>query len=82
MHSKFVFLRQYFSNIGYPLGTVNSHIKKFLAKHFENYSEQIERNSFDQICFFSLLFFGPNFLKSMVLKLCYIGPMKSVPITL
>ena len=58
MHSEFVFLRQYFSNNGYPLGTVNSNIKKFLAKHFENNSEQIERNSLDQVSFFSLPFFG------------------------
>ena len=58
MHSEFVFFRQFFSNNGYPLGTVNSHIKKFLAKYFENNSEQIERNSLDQISFFSLPFFG------------------------
>ena len=60
MHSEFVFLRQYFSNNGYPLGTVNSNIKKFLAKHFENNSDQIERNSLDQVSFFSLPFFGPK----------------------
>ena len=60
MHSEFVFLKQYFSNNGYPLGTVNSHIKKFLTKHFENNPEQIERNSFEQISFFSLPFFGPK----------------------
>ena len=66
MHSEFVFLRQYFSNNGFPLGTVDSHIKKFLAKHFENNPEQIERNSLDQISFFSLHFFGP---KSVQMKI-------------
>ena len=45
---------------------VNSHIKKLLSKHFENNSEQIERNSLDQISFFSLPFFG---LKSEQMKM-------------
>ena len=36
---EFNFLRQYFVKNGYPLGLVNSHIKKFLAKKYESFDQ-------------------------------------------
>ena len=35
MHNEFEFLKTFFSTNGYPVGLVNSHIKKFLSNRFD-----------------------------------------------
>ena len=54
---EFNFLRQYFAKNGYPLGLVNSHIKKFLAKKYESFDQHDSPTEYHYI---SLPFFGPQ----------------------
>ena len=54
---EFNFLRQYFAKNGYPLGLVNSHIKKFLAKKYESFDQH---DSPTEHHYISLPFFGPQ----------------------
>ena len=55
---EFNFLRQYFAKNGYPLGLVNSHIKKFLAKKYESFDQHDSPPT--EHHYISLPFFGPQ----------------------
>ena len=57
---EFNFLRQYFAKNGYPLGLVNSHIKKFLAKKYESFDLH---DSPTEHHYISLPFFRPPIRK-------------------